>query len=129
MKKLLAMVLAIVMVLSLAACAGDANKPANGSENDNTNNTAKTAKDLVSEAFIDPVNDWAKYDELIAKIKAETDKAARTEMMHEAEDILMSTGCVVPLYFYTDIYMIDDSVNGFFSNPLGYKYFMYTTIG
>jgi len=24
--------------------------------------------------------------------------------------------------------MIDDSVQGFFSIPLGYKYFMYTTI-
>ncbi len=41
----------------------------------------------------------------------------------------MSTGCICPLYFYTDIYMLDDSVSGFFSNPLGYKYFMYCTIG
>ena len=49
--------------------------------------------------------------------------------MHVAEDLLMSTGCIVPLYFYTDIYMIDDSVNGFFANPLGYKYFMYCTVG
>ena len=48
--------------------------------------------------------------------------------MHRAEDLLMQTGCIVPLYFYTDIYMIDDSVKGFFSNPLGYKYFMYCTI-
>ena len=38
-------------------------------------------------------------------------------------------GCICPLYFYTDIYMLDDSVSGFFSNPLGYKYFMYCTIG
>ena len=49
-------------------------------------------------------------------------------MMHMAEDILMDTGCIVPLYFYTDLYMIDSSVEGFFSNPLGYKYFMYTTV-
>ena len=49
--------------------------------------------------------------------------------MHIAEDLLMSTGCICPLYFYTDIYMLDDSVHGFFSNPLGYKYFMYCTIG
>lgn len=40
----------------------------------------------------------------------------------------MSTGRIVPLYFYTDIYMLDDSVHGFFSNPLGYKYFMHCTI-
>ena len=72
---------------------------------------------------------WAEtYDVLIATIKGETDNAKRYEMMHMAEDLLMSTGCIVPLYFYTDIYMIDESVDGFFANPLGYKYFMYCTI-
>ena len=72
---------------------------------------------------------WAQtYDVLIAKIKAETDSAKRYEMMHIAEDMLMSTGCIVPLYYYTDVFMIDDSVNGFFANPLGYKYFMYCTV-
>ena len=71
---------------------------------------------------------WAEtYDVLIAKIKSETDSEKRYAMMHIAEDILMSTGCVVPLYYYTDVFMIDDSVNGFFANPLGYKYFMYCT--
>ena len=73
---------------------------------------------------------WAEtYDKLIAEIKGCTDNEVRYQLMHEAEDLLMSTGCIVPLYFYTDIYMIDDSINGFFCNPLGYKYFMYTTIG
>ena len=68
---------------------------------------------------------WAEtYDVLIATIKSCTDATKRYEMMHLAEDILMSTGCIVPLYFYTDLYMIDESVTGFFSNPLGYKYFM-----
>ena len=72
---------------------------------------------------------WAEtYDVLIATIKSETDAAKRYELMHIAEDILMSTGCVVPLYYYTDVFMIDDSVEGFFCNPLGYKYFMYCTV-
>ncbi len=72
---------------------------------------------------------WAEtYDVLIATIKSCTDNAKRYELMHLAEDILMSTGCVVPLYFYTDLYMVDDAVEGFFSNPLGYKYFMYCTV-
>ena len=71
---------------------------------------------------------WAQtYDVLITTIKSCTDNEKRYTMMHMAEDILMSTGCIVPLYFYTDIYMIDDSIEGFFSNPLGYKYFMYCT--
>ena len=72
---------------------------------------------------------WAEtFDVLISEIKACTDNETRYAMMHLAEDMLMETGCLVPLYYYTDIYMIDDSVNGFFCNPLGYKYFMYTTV-
>ena len=73
---------------------------------------------------------WSQtYDVLISTIKSCTDNEVRYELMHLAEDMLMATGCVVPLYYYTDIFMIDDSINGFFANPLGYKYFMYTTIG
>lgn len=72
---------------------------------------------------------WAQtYDVLISLIKSCTDNEVRYQLMHIAEDLLMSTGCICPLYFYTDIYMLDDSVHGFFSNPLGYKYFMYCTI-
>ena len=73
---------------------------------------------------------WAEtYDVLISTIKGCTDNDARYEMMHMAEDMLMASGCITPLYFYTDIYMLDSNVHGFYSNPLGYKYFMYCTIG
>ena len=72
---------------------------------------------------------WAEtYDVLISAIKACTDTEDRYAMMHLAEDMLMDTGCIVPLYFYTDLYMISDDIKGFFSNPLGYKYFMNTTV-
>ena len=72
---------------------------------------------------------WADtYDVLIDEIKACDNTATRYELMHLAEDLLMSTGCITPIYYYTDIYMISDNVKGFFSNPLGYKYFMYTSI-
>ena len=72
---------------------------------------------------------WAEtYDVLISTIKTCSDTNVRYQLMHVAEDMLMATGCICPIYYYTDLYMIDDSVQGFFSNPLGYKYFMYTTI-
>ena len=71
---------------------------------------------------------WAEtYDVIIGLIKTCTDTETRYALMHRAEDLLMSTGCIVPLYFYTDIYMLDENVEGFFSNPLGYKYFMNCT--
>ena len=70
---------------------------------------------------------WAEtYDVLISTIKSCTDAEKRYEMMHLAEDMLMETGCICPLYYYTDIYMIDSSLKGFFASPLATKYFMYT---
>ncbi|MBQ6336870.1 MAG: peptide ABC transporter substrate-binding protein, partial [Ruminococcus sp.] len=72
---------------------------------------------------------WAEtYDVLISTIKSCTDSDKRYKMMHMAEDMLMASGCLTPIYYYTDLYMLDSSVKGFFSNPLGYKYFMYCTI-
>ena len=87
--------------------------------------------DLTSFGYDDKVENgtWAEtYDVLITRIKSCTDTANRYAMMHVAEDMLMASGCVTPIYYYTDLYMLDSSVQGFFSNPLGYKYFMYCTI-
>ncbi len=87
--------------------------------------------DLTAQGYDIKVEDgtWAEtYDVLIGEIKACTDNEVRYELMHIAEDMLMATGAITPLYYYTDIYMVDDSVSGFFANPLGYKYFMYCEV-
>ncbi|MBR6281786.1 MAG: peptide ABC transporter substrate-binding protein [Lachnospiraceae bacterium] len=94
-------------------------------------NVAAYSLDLTDLGYDTKVTDgtWAEtYDVLISDIKTCTDTETRYALMHKAEDLLMQTGAICPLYFYTDIYMIDSSVKGFFSNPLGYKYFMYCTI-
>lgn len=86
--------------------------------------------DLTSYGYDTNVTDgtWAEtYDVLIADIKSCTDTDTRYALMHLAEDLLMSTGCICPLYYYTDLYMLDSNVQGFFANPLGYKYFMFST--
>ena len=120
MKKVLAMLLVAVMAFALCACGGTGTGTGNGGNTD--------AEKLLSDAFIDPINEWNQYDELIAKIKVETDTAKRAEMMHEAEDILMSNGCVIPLYYYNDIYMEKDYVSGMFANLFGYKFFHKVTL-
>ena len=72
---------------------------------------------------------WAdSYDKLIAEIKASNDPETRFNLMHQAEDMIMSTGAICPIYYYTDQYMCSDSIDGFFASPLGYKYFMYAGI-
>ncbi len=87
--------------------------------------------DLTDLGYDTKVEDgtWAEtYDVLVADIKSCADVEKRYELMHRAEDLLMSTGVICPLYYYTDTYMLDSSVKGFFSTPLGFKYFMYCTV-
>ena len=70
---------------------------------------------------------WSEsYDLLISIIKSCTDTEKRYRLMHIAEDMIMDTGCITPLYFYTDIYMKDKDLQGFYSSPLGYKFFTFT---
>ena len=124
MKKFLALLLAVLMIAAIAACTKPAETP--GTEGQTSTEEVPDAKDLVSKAFIDPVKDWAQYDALIAQIKSETDFAKRTELMHQAEDILMATNCVIPIYYYNDIYLQKPYVEGIYSNPYATKFFMYT---
>ena len=73
--------------------------------------------------------DWAEYDALIKEIKTTTDFANRVTLMHQAEDILMGTGALVPIYYYNDMYMAKPAVQGFYSNPFGTKFFQHATNG
>ena len=102
MKKLLAALLAMMLIVACAvpAMADEGSEP-----------------------------DWSEYDALIAQIKSTTDFTEREALMHQAEDILMSTGCIVPIYYYNDIYMKKPTLEGMYSNAFGTKFFMYATNG
>ncbi len=69
--------------------------------------------------------DWEDYDEKINEIYQETDLAKREALMHEAEDELMDTWAVIPIYFYNDIYMLNTDCTGLYYNLFGFKYFAY----
>ena len=87
--------------------------------------------DLTAYGYDVKVEDgtWAEtYDVLIGLVKTCTDVETRFALMHIAEDLLMSTNALVPLYFYTDPYMVDERVDGFFAIPLGYKFLYNTTV-
>ncbi len=153
MKKIVATMLIGAMAVSMAACGNSSASTAQSTSKAESTKTESTKTEstkeestktestseassasteevpdaalLVSEDFIDPVNGWEVYDELITQIKAETDMAARTEMMHEAEDILMSNYAVIPIYYYNDLYMQRDYVEGVYANSFATKFFMY----
>ena len=133
MKKALALLLALVMVFALCACGSSTTAPAatEAPAADAAEPTADEVPDaasLVSDAFIDPLNDWDQYNQLIADIKSETEFTKRTEMKHQAEDILMSNYCILPFYYYNDIYMLKDYVKGMYSNVFGTKFFQNVTM-
>ena len=68
------------------------------------------------------------YDELISKVKASSEVKERMELMHKAEDIIFEEWMLAPIYYYVDTYMLSENVEGFYSSPLGFKYFMYSTV-
>ena len=70
----------------------------------------------------------AEYDKLISEIKSSTNQEERYQKMHEAEKILAEEMPVVPLYYYTDLMLVSEKLEGFYSSPLGYKFFMYTSV-
>jgi peptide/nickel transport system substrate-binding protein/oligopeptide transport system substrate-binding protein len=126
MKKLTSILLVLVLIFAVSVSCKKA---------DNTSSAAAVAEEKGINAeeykgadYVDPVKGWAKYDALIASIKSETDTAKRTQMMHEAEDILMSNWCIIPIYYYNDLYMQKSYVSGVYSNPFATKFFQYATM-
>ncbi len=70
---------------------------------------------------------WDEYDKLISDIKSTNDFAKRAEMMHQAEDMLMNTWAVIPIYYYNDLYVQKGNVEGVYTTVFGHKYFMHAT--
>ena len=69
-----------------------------------------------------PNNDqsWADcYDALVAQIKNATDVEERAKLCAEAENILMATGAVAPLYYYTNPTMVKSNVKNLAILPTG----------
>ena len=55
---------------------------------------------------------WADaYDALVNQVKAATDPAERAALAAKAEKVLMLTGSVAPLYFYTTPQMLKPNVH------------------
>ncbi len=68
------------------------------------------------------------YDAIITKVKQSSNRTERMSLMHDAEDIIFKEWMLCPLYYYVDVYLLNQKLEGFYSSPLGYKYFMYSSI-
>ena len=68
------------------------------------------------------------YDAQIDPSKATSNQEERMAAFHAAEDILIEQDSVLaPIYFYTQLYMLADDIQGMYYTPLGYFFFGYTS--
>ncbi len=106
-----------------ASGSQDSGSQAAGSQDAGSDSQA-SGLDISEEDAVDPHN-WGTYDDLISEIRTTTDFVKREELMHQAEDMLMDTGALLPLYYYNDVYMQKDYVTNVYSNLFGYKFFQF----
>lgn len=133
-KKLMALTLSAAMVVAPAASAfaeetTEAVTEATTEAAAEEENAGGAIKADIASRSSDAAPEWQAYNDLIAAIKNATDTVEREAMMHEAEDMLMETGAIVPLYYYNDIYLQKEGVSGIYSNAYGFKYFMFADNG
>lgn len=70
-------------------------------------------KDAGMGAYWGPNGDqtWVDaFDALVKQVKAAKDPVERAKLCAEAEKVLMDTGAVAPMYFYTNPYMLKNNV-------------------
>ena len=103
----------VVNFLEIFISASGNNYPRLGREiGDYTRNSEVTA-DAGMGAYWGPNGDqtWVDaYDALVDAVKAATDPAERASLAAEAEKVLMATGGVNPLYYYTTAQMLKPNV-------------------
>ena len=146
-KRALAMILSVATALTLlTACGGSSGASSSGSAAP-AQEAAEPAEaaEASGEAFESTIYptpagvtytaiadgksapDWSEYEALIKEIKTTTDVENRVALMHKAEDILMGTAAVIPIYYYNDLYLQKTDVEGIYSNLFGFKFFQFAT--
>jgi oligopeptide transport system substrate-binding protein len=63
------------------------------------------------------------FDALVAASRTETDPAKRMQLLHDAEKLMQDDFMLGPIYFYTQKYMLNPTVEGLYYTPLGYFLF------
>lgn len=82
------------------------------------------------DVLLDEANSMAKLNEIADKMNIAKDEINRTslaryEVLHEAEELLMQTESLIPIYNYADPYLLKPDIESksLYSTALGYKFF------
>jgi oligopeptide transport system substrate-binding protein len=68
------------------------------------------------------------YDRLMAQAKVTQDETKRFELLHQAEDILMKDLPFIPVYYYTQNYLVSPKVKGLYFPTNGFPYVRWAKI-
>jgi len=104
----------VVNFLEIFISASGNNYPRLGRSIGDYTRNSEVTKDAGIGAYWGPTGDktWAEaYDAVVDAVKAATDPAERSKLAAEAENILMATGGVNPIYFYTTPQMMKPTVH------------------
>jgi oligopeptide transport system substrate-binding protein len=67
----------------------------------------------------------SQYDSLIQQASITVDQQARYTLMKQAESIFLEELPAIPIYFYTNVYLLKQSVKGWYSNILSVHNFKF----
>ena len=123
---LTALLLALALCLSLlTGCGGSSGTSAAASGAASSAAASSAPAQAVGASQLD----WSAYDQLISDIRVTADTAQRAELMHQAEDMLMDTWCILPVYYMNNTYLVKDYLTGVDITPAGTKYFYRASLG
>lgn len=88
---------------------------------------ASTFTDMFTSGNGNNDTGWSskRYDSLVMQARTATNEDDRTRILHEAEDLLLDDMPIVPIYWYTRVYLKDPQVKGWAPTLLdnhNYKY-------
>jgi oligopeptide transport system substrate-binding protein len=120
-----------VNFLDIFISASGNNYPRLGRDIGTYTRATEVTKDAGLGAYWGPKGDqtWADaYDALDKQIKSTADLKERASLCAKAEEVLMATGAVAPMYFYTNPYMLKPNVKDVMMLPTGDVIWTYATV-
>jgi oligopeptide transport system substrate-binding protein len=69
-----------------------------------------------------------KFDDLMAQAAKEANAEKRQQLLHQAEEVFLADLPLIPIYHYTNKYLVSDRVDGWVENVLGYNLSRYLSI-
>lgn len=67
------------------------------------------------------------YDEIMKSALVETDSAKRAQLLHEAEELLLTDMPVTPVIYYQNAYIVSDELDDYTTSYFGYTIFTEAT--